>query len=891
MLATGIGLSTKTVNSKKVLNQGYSYSNGVGDSTGYQYLGFYSPDIINNGQSIKFANGDKVIITSPSLQKSVLLTNSEAAYSTDYFGNEQTLNAAEEINLSNTQDLATAQDGIWFNLNFRIPNPITTVETLVDIQPLADQYDYELTTTDTRTVGNITYTTTIVEIRVTNSPTLGQVTTTTTTTTSIVNSNGVLFKNTGCLALSLQNPVVAHHGLYNVYYKRPLAKPYPNNPITDKFFIVPQDIWYDETTHNKDTVYKIFSGDCFPQKQYYRTAYDDADLSNKQSVLLGFYSYNRTNGAIRSGTPIGYGFPYQSVNNMLTDNTISDDYLYDRAFTPRNQFQSALPYNPNLIYTSNTIATIYYSGKRLNGALYGNNRIWDFNSNGVLENVYGRITDLSILLGTSGNNAIFVKQERNTTLQYFDNTARLVTTSVEAILGTGGILDTKGTFLTVSGSSHKFAKTKCLSPTSNKEFDIWFDVNTRTFNRFGSDGSRIISDSIASFLLKYTTLGNLNEYNNPDRPAHDYGILARWDNQKKEYVCTFRLVAKHREIADDVPNLVGDIVTNGDVFGFENFPVLYKCIKANTGESPSNTEYFTKYNSYIDDLHQCYTLVWNELDNAWKGFYSYLPNIYGNSANNYLSASPVSKNLLYEHNKNNEARYYCSVPQLAPDEDIFMWFYGIGTFTIGGEVFSSLDYIMANDDEYNIAGLFGVSTFPYETTNELNDHTSYYVYDVNVKRFYRIKSFLSDNVWTIDKNEDVYFPNDEYVPLFYYSTCNTGQPLIEGVFNEGYPRYFSFGDIQLNIELPPSRIETIGGLDSIGQKTTQSYMEYTDFKYAQGQARVASGMDTTNGKTNKRGLQGIEGYWMKLKTFFQPNIKNKMQNQQLIAVEQNKKMK
>jgi hypothetical protein len=198
---------------------------------------------------------------------------------------------------------------------------------------------------------------------------------------------------------------------------------------------------------------------------------------------------------------------------------------------------------------------------------------------------------------------------------------------------------------------------------------------------------------------------------------------------------------------------------------------------------------------------------------------------------------------------------------------------------------------MANDDEYNIAGLFGVSTFPYETSSQLNNHTSYYVYDVNVKRFYRIKSFLSDNVWTIDKNEDVYFPNDEYVPLFYYSTCNTGQPLIEGVFNEGYPRYFSFGDIQLNIELPPSRIETVGGLDSIGQKTTQSYMEYTDFKYAQGQARVASGMDTTNGKTNKRGLQGIEGYWMKLKTFFQPNIKNKMQNQQLIAVEQNKKMK
>lgn len=808
---------------KRFLNYNYPFDNSINNLENNGIVaGFYSPDLINNGQSILYKAGDEMVAIAPVIQRTYAVVDggvNTQMVAIDYFGNKTTL-LASTYPITATQDLATGADGEFLNLR-AVVSPITT--------------------------------------------------------------NGTI-KNLGCISMKFETTPLPNNAFFIGYYRRPIStgttdSPYKTNPITDKFFIVPQDIWYDETTHNTGTVYKIFSGDCFPQKQYYRIATDnETSPIYRWANLVGFYSYNRSNGAMRSGTPIGYGFPYQSVENMLTDNTISEDYLYDRAFTPRNQFQSALPYNPNLIYTSNTIATIYYSGKRLNGALYGNNRIWDFNSNGVLENVYGRITDLSILLGTSGNNAIFVKQERNTTLQYFDNTARLVTTSVEAILGTGGILDTKGTFLTVSGSSHKFAKTKCLSPTSNKEFDIWFDVNTRTFNRFGSDGSRIISDSIASFLLKYTTLGNLNEYNNPDRPAHDYGILARWDNQKKEYVCTFRLVAKHREITDDVPNLVGDIVTNGDVFGFENFPVLYKCIKYNVNQSPLNTEYFTKYNSYIDDLHQCYTLVWNELDNAWKGFYSYLPNIYGNSANNYLSASPVSKNLLYEHNKNNEARYYCSVPELGGDN--------------GFSIVKTSENITITSiaDADNIATWFGVSSFPYYTTTELNNHTSYYIFVQGI--YVRITSFLSAYSVTVDVNEPLTIdPAGQFEQELYYSTCNTGQPLIEGVFNEGYPRYFSFGDIQLNVELPPSRIETIGGLDSIGQKTTQSYMEYTDFKYAQGQARVASGMDTTNGKTNKRGLQGIEGYWMKLKTFFQPNIKNKMQNQQLIAVEQNKKMK
>jgi hypothetical protein len=818
ILATGVGITVSPfeIDGNSVLNIKYAESNAVNPiyNDGSK-LALYSPDLINNGQTLTFKSGDEVIALPSSIQHIKVLSGALGLVAIDYFGNvysdfgELTISPIDDI-----QDLATGEDGKIMNLG-NVPSGITGFPTVT---------------------------------------------------------------NLGCVSIDLAHFPLPNNALFSTYYRRPIStstsdSPYKNNVLTDRFFIVPQDKWYDENTHDSSTPYKIFSGDCFPQKQYYRLAKDsNTDYPNRWSNLVGFYSYNRTNGAMRSGTQIGWGFPTQSVFNMLTDSTISDDYILNPAFIFSNQFQSATPYNPELLYTEKTISTIYYSGKRLNGALYGNNRIWKFNDNGVLENVYGRIIDMSILLGTSGNNAIYVKQERNTTLQYFDNTARLITTSVEAILGTGGILDTKGTFLTLSGCSHKFGVVKGLSPISNKEIEFFYDANKVVINRFGADGSRTISDSISSFLLKNTTLALLNGYNNEDRPAHDFGVLGSWDNQKKEYVLTFRLIAKNRNYERYVPNAVGDVLSGGTTFGFENIPILYKCIVANTNEDLTNPLFFTEYKDYIDEMHQCYTLVWNELDNLWKGFYSYIPKLYGNVANNYVSRHPTSNNLVYEHNYDNNARYYCDVPTFGAGNGFSISLTGNG-------------YLISSIDADDIASWFGVSSFPFAPT--LEAHTSYYLYLPIQKIYVRIIEFIDAYNVLVDVNEPligITLTNE-----LYYTTCNTGQPLIEGVFNEGYPRYFSFGDIQLNIDLPPNKIETIGGLDSLGQKTTKSYMEYTDFKYEQGQARVASGMDTTKGNTNKRGFQGIEGYWMKLKTLFQPNIKNKMLDQQVIVTEQNKR--
>jgi hypothetical protein len=802
VLATGMGIMLAGTGSApyKLTD---AYYGGSSSNLQTSYLAMYSPDLINNGQTIKRETGDQVIVIpigQQALYSPVGYTNFVAA---DYYGN----NAGTPLTsaITKLEDLYAGQVGQIANLN--------------------------------KAIG--------------------------------LNN----FINEGCIAIQLTTAITSSvsGSCFHVIYRRPIANKYSSQPNTYRYTVVPQNKWYDPITHNASTVYTIFSGDCFPQKQYYKISSDDQPTpTSRINNMIGFYSWNRSNGELRGGL-----FPKITITEYLSFDGFSA-FTYDPTFTPRNQFQSAFAFNPNLLITEETIATIYYSEKRLNGALYGNNRIWKYNFNGVLENLYGRIMGFFNLLGTSGNNALLTIQERGTTLQYFNNSSKLISTSVDVLLGVGDVLETKGTFLSVSGCSHKFSMVKCLSPVSNKELLIWFNASDATFSRFGADGSRIISDDISSFLLKHTTLSKQDKYNKVDRPAHDFGVLAAWDNQKKEYVVTFNCVAENRDYNAGIANSVGEILNGGTTFGFENIPILYKCIQANTGQALSNTAYFTKYEAYIDDLHQCYTLVWNELDNKWKGFYTYLPKLYGNVMNNYVSGHPTISNLTYEHNQDNNARYFCSVPELL----------GIDNSTI-----------QITDDGYLINGngttygdYFGVSSYPFTPT--LDNHTSYYFYNINTKTYHRIIKFLANDILLLDINEDI--DSSQLLPtelLSYASTCNTGQPYIENVFNEGYPRYFSFGDIQMNIDLPLPRIETIGGLDSMGQKTTQSYMEYVDFEYAQGQARVASGMDTTNGSTNKRGFQGIEGYWMRLKSFFQPNIKNKMLDQTIVVTEQNKRRK
>lgn len=813
VLATGVAMSTYGSSAPFTINSEYVTTNTPSSaSPNYKTWGFYSPDLINTGKTIKFQSGDKV-----------------SPYLLDYqTASEYTVSGSPNCN---ARDLQSYGD-----------NSVVSS----DVEALQDLYSGQVGEYVSLVVPNSGY-------------------------------NDVTAL--GCISFTTTTDLVIDQNIVGIYYTRPLNggnSPYSTDLKNQKYYIVPQDEWYNKETHNIGTTYSIYGGDCFPQKSYYRTIKDTTNaVANKLSVLIGFYSYNRINGGLRSGA-----FPNPNIDEFLQGgSTYIDDYTYDSCFTPRHIFQNGTNYNADALFIDKTIATIYYSGKRLNNALFGNNRIWKFSDNGVLENRYGRITDMSILLGTSGNNAILVKQERAVTLQYFNNTGRLISTTIDVLLGTGDVLGTKGSFLSVGGTAHKFSRAVCLSPQSGKEFDIWFDAFNQTINRFGADGSRVISDSISSFLIQNTTLFKPNDYNNLDTPAKDWGIIGVWDNQKKEYVITFRGVAKYTNFVLSNSYNQGDVVFDNEYFGFNNglnadlIPVLYKAKQATTNNPLNDTTYWEKYDFYLDALHQCFTLVWNELDNVWKGYYTFLPKIYGNISNNYVSSLGGST---YEHNGDNNARYYCNLNTLG----------GTGGFFITKQT----DYILISSDGNtdDIGSWFSIPYYPYIPSNELTNHTGYFLYVPSQNKYVLITEFIDQYNVKVSIDEPLLFEDEEEL---YYTTCNISKPYIECVVNEGYPRYFNWGSIELNLEKNPYRVEYEAGLDSLGQKTTQSYNDRNEFEYFQGVAHCQIKNDTTNGNDNNQGVQGVEGYWCKEKIFFTPNIKNRLISHNTIIVEQNKKQK
>jgi len=183
---------------------------------------------------------------------------------------------------------------------------------------------------------------------------------------------------------------------------------------------------------------------------------------------------------------------------------------------------------------------------------------------------------------------------------------------------------------------------------------------------------------------------------------------------------------------------------------------------------------------------------------------------------------------------------------------------------------------------------FSIPSYPYITSNELANHIGYFLYVPSQDKYVMITEFIDEYNVKVSIDEPLAFEDEAEL---YYTICNIGQPYIECVVNEGYPRYFNWSAISLNIDKPPYRLELEAGVDSLGQENTQSYNNRDEFDYFKGVAHVQIKNDTSNGNTNTQGNYGVEGYWCKEKIIFTPNIKNKLISHNTIIVEQNKKQK
>jgi hypothetical protein len=659
---------------------------------------------------------------------------------------------------------------------------------------------------------------------------------------TIQNRRGVVME------LSADIPYTLDYGFGSLYYVRPYPTvgAYPEDPTRTRFFVIPQDQWFDKLTHTSSTVYSLYGGDAFAAKSYYKIAENQTALGDYNN-MVGFYSFNRTNPVLRSGA-----FPNASVNTYLKFQFLlnsaspfnNDVYTYDECFTPRYSFQNQVAFNPYVKQITKLGTSIFYSEQSVSYDLAGGNRVWLPLNRKDLETTYGDIIHMEILLGFSETGLLIVWQPQRTTAQYFDNTANIKSSSGELLIGNGEIMARKGADFTEYGCEHKWTIRKGQNSTG-KDIVFWACFRKGAIMRLGSDGTADLVGDINTLLTNKTFLALQNEYN-LDIPAHNYGCHAVWNNQTKEYILTLTLIPKtisKRTYSD------GDWAVGTETWGFENFPVVYKSIGTNNQQPPFGN--WEEYSGYDSDVFQIWTLVWNELDNKFKTFRTFNPKIYGQFNNTYVSSHPNYPDKIYEHNKNlNEALFYCTMMTYESGE------------------------IVTNPELYRIEGA-GIESILPSIPFTPNERTKWVV-KIEGKN-YEIVGGGTDYLQMASVDNDDILPEYTFPRIFIYYICNSQDPYIEGVVNESMPRYVNFVLKNTQADDTLKRVEYYAGYDSLGTVTTQSFTNKEEEEFYNGESNVQIKMDTTNNPTdNEVGENLVEGKWMRFKQFWRWGKKNRV---------------
>jgi hypothetical protein len=636
----------------------------------------------------------------------------------------------------------------------------------------------------------------------------------------------------------------------NFYYIRQYGVDgaYPSPPQQTRFFVLPQDKWYNKNTHTSATEYEIYGGDAFPTLSAYKTAENISDpLSNNSAVT--FWSYNRTNTALRSGI-----YPFISLETYLenpylttviTTNFPYDRYTYDACFTPRYIFQNSVAFNPLLPQFTNQFSTLYYSNQSFSSNVSGGNRTWLPQDNKLLETKYGAITHIETLLGQTGTNILIVWQERRVTAQYFDNTANIKSNTGELLMGNGAVLGRDGQNFTEFGCEHKWTIVKGQTDTG-KDVAYWVCFRKTALMRFGADGtSNIIGD--LSYLIENKTILALNNgYNNADEPAYFNGCHAVWDNKRGEYIVTLRLMPKPIPYGDSAN--IGQFKQDPTLkWGFEQFPVMYRSLTNLNNDVPPSFNWQT-LSGYNSDYFEIITIVWNEKDNKFKAYRTYSPKIYGQFNDNYVSSHPTQGNLIYEHNDVlSEAMYY-----------------GVETVTA----------VTATTDPatFRINGAGIELTFPSPFAPSEREK---YIVTINGKN-YEVVGTGTDYLEMANVDDDDILPQ-ETIPNFRYSVVNSQDPYIIGMCNNPEAKYFHFEQKSVQADDALKRMEYEAGYNGLGTTLTKGFSVKSEEVYQNGTWDTQIRQDTTSNPTNNTlGRNKVEGVWMKFKNIFRWGKNNKV---------------
>lgn len=425
----------------------------------------------------------------------------------------------------------------------------------------------------------------------------------------------------------------------------------------------------------------VYGGDTFTQKTYIRTRRPTTPTlipPNPSPPIttqrtegggggIGIYSQNKGNIQMRrKDLPTSQNlFPDLTDIVWLTD-VLPNQNFYNRGYAPNTAIDTTTGYDVTVNLGKDFPVRIAYSEIKVqNGLQDGYRTLLPLNYKD-LDLIWGEIIDHESL-----NGELITLQPSYFQRQFFNNTGVLQALGNGQInIGDGELLARTGNTLSRFGTKNKFGIAIGLSQGGNQVLYFW-DATQKSIMRFGQDG---IKDLCLLANFKGWIEQNCTWVFDKDNPLGGEGIVAVWNQQKREVIWTVRGKRESPLWSNSTNYVIGNYVhINPQVFStFSQTGEIYVATQPSVHIQPEVTagwqNYWLKVPHTDPNYWNEYTIVFNELRNRFTKYATPIVRYYAPFRNTYLSGLPPWGNGLfptsndvsrmYEHNRGKRLQWY-----------------------------------------------------------------------------------------------------------------------------------------------------------------------------------------------------------------------------------------
>ena len=371
---------------------------------------------------------------------------------------------------------------------------------------------------------------------------------------------------------------------------------------------------------------------------------------------VGFYSQTRVNTQNTSRTNSAKSFKYPNIDTSIwltegTDNSSAFSYNHGYDLVKTVTDYAAFNSDQSLIADDFPVRIIYSEKTQPEQAADLQRNFLPLNFTD-LEYKDGEIVNHRVL-----NSELYAWQPDRFSKLYFHSNRLISTTSgAEVITGTGDAFSNRPNQVTQYGCPNKWLIVKGRS-AGGDDVALWLNPELKCFVRYGYDGTtnQGLIHGLDSWFRDNTSmlLGK-------DTPADGSGGCGVWNEKYKEAIFSITAIRSGVEDWDAGDNyIVGDLVIYGTI-GFGQYPQIYKSKTVNSVKQPNLNP--TDWEAILitnSDYYNIFTFCFSEIKNGFEYFASFIPKIYAQYRNTYLSPKPISNTgRMYEHNRGTYATYY-----------------------------------------------------------------------------------------------------------------------------------------------------------------------------------------------------------------------------------------